>query len=550
MLRVSKEQSTTSRNISSVSDSVRKKPLIQTKLTIGKSNDKYEAEADRVADKVVKGSGPGIQKKCAGCEQEEAQKKPIIQKMEEEEAQAKPAQRIMKMEEEEEAQPKLNDSIQKQGKEEELQPKLINGIQRKGEEEEEAQPKLMPGIQKQEEEEPVQAKKDAGGKQVASSDVSGKIHKSKGQGGAMDKGTRSFMESRFGADFGNVRIHNDSNSHQLSKKLNAQAFTVGNDIYFNKGKYNPTSSSGKHLLAHELTHTIQQKGAKTIQKQDAGGSSTPKIDWPTKKPFEDTFDKALGSFTLDHFDSGKSDLTGSHVTTISEHVATIQFLFSQDPKAYIVVEGHTDAVDSEDFNETLSKQRAESVAAELVNQGIPQFRILTKGKGESQLKVKTKKGNATNRRVEILFSKPAFDLGVDTQLKVKDFSLEEIERKIKEKEKQLKDLLDFTPTPEQIEKWKWEHMEQVYKDLKPVDNDLTLNDAIDRIIDKATEGVGDKTVRKYLRKAIRGAVDKGIDAGLDEALDAAGIEGEGRQAIKESIKVLREHGLKKHKDAP
>ncbi|MBL0341286.1 MAG: DUF4157 domain-containing protein [Bacteroidetes bacterium] len=74
----------------------------------------------------------------------------------------------------------------------------------------------------------------------------------------MDTGTRSFMENRFGADFGNVKIHTDSQSSHLNRELNAKAFTVGNDIYFNSGKYSPQSESGKHLLAHELTHVVQQ----------------------------------------------------------------------------------------------------------------------------------------------------------------------------------------------------------------------------------------------------------------------------------------------------
>ncbi|WP_371357582.1 DUF4157 domain-containing protein, partial [Hydrocoleum sp. CS-953] len=68
------------------------------------------------------------------------------------------------------------------------------------------------------------------------------------------------MESRFGADFGNVRVHTGSQSVQMNKELGAQAFTHGNDVYFNSGKFNPGSSSGKELLAHELTHTIQQTG--------------------------------------------------------------------------------------------------------------------------------------------------------------------------------------------------------------------------------------------------------------------------------------------------
>ncbi|AUP79057.1 eCIS core domain-containing protein [Flavivirga eckloniae] len=76
----------------------------------------------------------------------------------------------------------------------------------------------------------------------------------------MDDGTKGFMESRFGSDFSDVKIHTGSEAVQMSRELNAQAFTVGNDIYFNQGKYSPNSDTGKHLLAHELTHTIQQRG--------------------------------------------------------------------------------------------------------------------------------------------------------------------------------------------------------------------------------------------------------------------------------------------------
>ncbi|MEM9543286.1 MAG: DUF4157 domain-containing protein [Cyanobacteria bacterium P01_E01_bin.42] len=85
---------------------------------------------------------------------------------------------------------------------------------------------------------------------------------SRGQGGGSPLGneTQDFMESRFGTDFGGVRVHTDSNAVQMNKDIGAQAFTHGQDIYFNSGKYNPGSSSGKELLAHELTHTVQQSG--------------------------------------------------------------------------------------------------------------------------------------------------------------------------------------------------------------------------------------------------------------------------------------------------
>jgi hypothetical protein len=81
----------------------------------------------------------------------------------------------------------------------------------------------------------------------------------------MDHETKNFMESHFGIDFSNVKIHTGSEAVQMSRELNAQAFAVGNDIYFNEGKYNPNFDSGKHLLAHELTHTVQQ--SKNLQKK-------------------------------------------------------------------------------------------------------------------------------------------------------------------------------------------------------------------------------------------------------------------------------------------
>ena len=72
---------------------------------------------------------------------------------------------------------------------------------------------------------------------------------------------RSFMEPRFGASFANVRIHTDAGAAQLSNQLGAQAFTVGEHVYFGKDQYRPDSSSGRELIAHELTHTVQQGAA-------------------------------------------------------------------------------------------------------------------------------------------------------------------------------------------------------------------------------------------------------------------------------------------------
>ncbi len=77
-------------------------------------------------------------------------------------------------------------------------------------------------------------------------------------GHAMDTSTRTFMESRFGHDFGHVRVHNDSLAHQSSKDIKALAYAHDNHLVFGAGQYQPNTYSGKTLIAHELTHVLQQ----------------------------------------------------------------------------------------------------------------------------------------------------------------------------------------------------------------------------------------------------------------------------------------------------
>lgn len=105
----------------------------------------------------------------------------------------------------------------------------------------------------------VQAKAEGAGV-AAPKGFGGALSAAKGSGKALEGGVRSQMESSFGANFGNVRVHADSRAGELAGSIKAKAFTHGNDIYFNRGQFNPESKGGQHLLAHELTHTIQQGG--------------------------------------------------------------------------------------------------------------------------------------------------------------------------------------------------------------------------------------------------------------------------------------------------
>jgi Domain of unknown function (DUF4157) len=92
-----------------------------------------------------------------------------------------------------------------------------------------------------------------------SSSFASSLNASKGGGSPLPQGTRSFMENAFSADFSRVRIHNNSKASEMNNDIYANAFTYGSDIYFDSGKYEPVTKKGKYLLAHELTHVIQQK---------------------------------------------------------------------------------------------------------------------------------------------------------------------------------------------------------------------------------------------------------------------------------------------------
>jgi hypothetical protein len=97
---------------------------------------------------------------------------------------------------------------------------------------------------------------------TAHPDVEQTIARTRGSGQSLDGGTRSKM-SGLGDGFSDVRVHADDTANRLANSVAARAFTTGPDIYFAKGEYSPGSSEGDRLLAHELSHVVQQRGAPT-----------------------------------------------------------------------------------------------------------------------------------------------------------------------------------------------------------------------------------------------------------------------------------------------
>ena len=120
------------------------------------------------------------------------------------------------------------------------------------------------------------------------------LRASKGAGRPVPRQIRSRMESMIGADFSTVRIHDQSSDERFAERLNACAFTLGSDIYFNRGEYTPHTRAGRHLLAHELTHVVQQTGpgaATSIQRQadPAHDLTSPRLSGDPK--LEEIFDE-------------------------------------------------------------------------------------------------------------------------------------------------------------------------------------------------------------------------------------------------------------------
>ena len=91
-------------------------------------------------------------------------------------------------------------------------------------------------------------------------DTSSAIQNARGGGQSLDEGIAGKAGSTMGTDFSDVRVHADSQAAELSNQVNAKAFTIGNDIFFNEGQYSPASSGGQELISHELTHVVQQGG--------------------------------------------------------------------------------------------------------------------------------------------------------------------------------------------------------------------------------------------------------------------------------------------------
>jgi hypothetical protein len=280
----------------------------KSELTVGAPGDRYEREADALAGRVMAMPEAAVQRQeleeeeppevQAQVEEEEEEEEPVLTQVEEEEKE--PVQAQVEEEEEPEVQTQAEEEEEEQepvaamseltvgapGDRYEREADALAGrvmampeaaVQRRDLEEEppevqaQVEEEEEPEVQTQveEEEKPVQTKGEAA--PAVTPPIRAELEATRGSGEPLARDVRGFMEPRFGRDFDAVRVHTDARAGGLARQLRAQAFTRGADIYFASGKYGPYSPAGKRLLAHELTHVIQQRSVPDLQRRITSG---------------------------------------------------------------------------------------------------------------------------------------------------------------------------------------------------------------------------------------------------------------------------------------
>ena len=157
----------------------------------------------------------------------------------------------------------------------------------------------------------------------------------KGGGTPLDEGTRSSMESSFGEDFSDVRVHTDSQASKSAASVGANAYTVGSDIVFRSGHFDAASPTGQRTIAHELSHVVQQRNGPVDGTEAAGGIKLSSPDDRFEQAAEATADQVMA---------------GTHASTQSagSSAPAVQMEAAEDEEAEMPVQREGGAEESEE----------------------------------------------------------------------------------------------------------------------------------------------------------------------------------------------------------
>lgn len=205
----------------------RRQFVLQPELKVGPVDSPEEKEADAVADAVMRNAEPPANiQSFRGVQAEHEEEEETVQMM--------PVQAVFRM--------------AASGEDEEIQ------------------------MEPEEEEETIQMAPEGSSTPSISPAMASRLQQPTG-GAPLSDGVNAEMSAKIGADFSNVQVHNNPESARMSQSIGAKAFAHGNHVYFNQGQYNPHAGKGKHLLAHELTHTVQQGAVQRVQREPEQGGS-------------------------------------------------------------------------------------------------------------------------------------------------------------------------------------------------------------------------------------------------------------------------------------
>jgi len=387
----------------------------------------------------------------------------------------------------------------------------------------------------------------------------------------LEGSVRAQMETRFGAEFGAVRIHADATAAESARTIGATAYAVGRDIVFGAGRYQPHSGAGQQLLAHELAHVVQQsRGGSTSP--DAEARADQAADQAAQGRLVST--QALGGApvalqakaddnlaadaglpfpakTLSGFALNSTALTPAHTADIDSLAWSISLHLGmcKNGRATISIVGHTDRSGDEKLNEALGQSRADIARQALIDalkkQGIGEDKfgeIACGSMGESSPAVPTADGvmNENNRRVEINVSvgsqpvappaKPSFDPFAPLKPSVmadqpgigprRDPDDGDLWRRMQENQKKI-DEFDRKHPP-------------VNKSLSEAVIDKVMEEVVDPLIKKLPVS---KDLKDLARSGVRKGLEKGSETACDAAVDGTGASGTEAEGLKAACKA-------------
>lgn len=384
----------------------------------------------------------------------------------------------------------------------------------------------------------------------------------KQHGQPLKTSTRDFFANRFGHDFSQVRIHADQVAVTSARELGALAYTAGNHIVFGQGQYDPDNLAGLRLMAHELTHVLQQakspeKRNLIIQRQESATPPVPLVvpDW--RGDLSPMLASTFGSTTLEGFALGSDTIPEQAKQDLRQTARNIlYFLTHQYSRSTVEVTGHSDTVDTPERNLKLGLGRANAVQSFLLDEGIPANKIEIATKGDTDLAVPTKdeQPEPRNRRVVVRFkvieSTPPVLLHPKEQ--PSSHTLPPSLPPPGDLLPRLVPPLLPTPRPEDP-KQLWRKMEEDRRKVEEFDRSHPAKSysLTDIVVDKIMEAVSPvihaiipKPLQKMAEDKIRGAIKSGSEKACEAVIDGInGIDGSAKEALKASCKAALKQNL-------